>query len=141
SLRLVSETRLGRKGLVNEMVFRGSNTVTRLKLIWILLLTFAASGVAQTTISTGSIQGSVLDPSNALVSGAKVTISNKATGQVLTTATNSAGTYASGALIPGNYVVRVEQAGFKSVELPIKVEVGVTAPGSLKLQVGNTKEL
>src|SRR5207253_7717605 len=85
--------------------------------------------------------GTVLDPSNALVSGAKVTITNKATGQVLTTTTNSAGTYTSGALIPGDYVVRVEQSGFKSVELPIKVEVGVTAPGSLKLQVGNTKEL
>src|SRR5256714_2609206 len=120
---------------------RGSNTVTRLRLIWILLLTFTASGLAQTTISTGSIQGLVIDPSNAIVSGAKVIISNKATGQVLTTTTNSAGTYTSGALIPGDYLVRVEQTGFKSVELPIKVEVGVTAPGSLKLQVGNTKEL
>jgi len=127
---------------VNEMVSpRNSEIVTRFKLIWILLLTFTASGLAQTTISTGSIQGTVLDPSNALVSGAKVTITNKATGQVLTTTTNSAGTYTSGALIPGDYVVRVEQSGFKSVELPIKVEVGVTAPGSLKLQVGNTKEL
>src|SRR6267378_4541478 len=120
---------------------RGSNAVRRLKLICILLLTFAASGLAQTTISTGSIQGTVIDPSNAIVSGAKVTITNKATGQVLTTTTNSAGTYTSGALIPGDYVVRVEQSGFKSVELPIKVEVGVTAPASLKLQVGNTKEL
>src|SRR3989441_3355903 len=120
-----------------------SDIVKRLKLIWILLwlLALAPAGLAQTTISTGSIQGTVLDPSNALVSGAKVTITNKATGQVLTTTTNSAGTYTSGALIPGDYVVRVEQSGFKSVELPIKVEVGVTAPGSLKLQVGNTKEL
>ncbi|PYX14332.1 MAG: TonB-dependent receptor, partial [Acidobacteria bacterium] len=127
---------------MNEMVSpRNSEIVTRFKLIWILLLTFTASGLAQTTISTGSTQGTVLDPSNALVSGAKVTITNKATGQVLTTTTNSAGTYTSGALIPGDYVVRVEQSGFKSVELPIKVEVGVTAPGSLKLQVGNTKEL
>src|SRR3989442_3896518 len=120
-----------------------SDIVKRLKLIWILLwlLALAPAGLAQTTISTGSTQGTVLDPSNALVSGAKVTITNKATGQVLTTTTNSAGTYTSGALIPGDYVVRVEQSGFKSVELPIKVEVGVTAPGSLKLQVGNTKEL
>src|SRR2546425_3664474 len=120
-----------------------SDIVKRLKLIWILLwlLALAPAGLAQTTISTGSIQGLVIDPSNAIVSGAKVTIRNQGTGQVLTTTTNSAGTYTSGALIPGDYVVRVDQSCFKSVELPIKVEVGVTAPGSLKLQVGNTKEL
>ncbi|PYV63755.1 MAG: hypothetical protein DMG97_36910 [Acidobacteria bacterium] len=120
-----------------------SDIVKRLKLIWILLwlLALAPAGLAQTTISTGSIQGLVIDPSNAIVSGAKVTIRNQGTGQVLTTTTNSAGTYTSGALIPGDYLVRVEQTGFKSVELPIKVEVGVTAPGSVKLQVGNTKEV
>src|SRR5437016_14319976 len=103
---------------------RNSEIVTRFKLIWILLLTFTASGLAQTTISTRNTQGTVLDPSNALVSSPTVTITNKATGQVLTTTTNSAGTYTSGALIPDGYLVRVEPSGFKSVELPMTGDVG-----------------
>ena len=74
---------------------------------------------AQTTISTGSIQGTITDPSGAVVSGAKVTIRNKGTDQTVTTTTNSAGTYASGALIPGHYVVRVEAAGFRTLEVPV----------------------
>src|SRR6266446_2242067 len=49
----------------------------------ILMLALAAAvlspGIlAQTTISTGSIQGTVTDPSGAVVSGAKITITNKA---------------------------------------------------------------
>ena len=40
--------------------------------------------VAQTTISTGSIVGTVTDPSGAVVSGAKVLITNKGTSQVIT---------------------------------------------------------
>ena len=63
---------------------------------------------AQTTISTGSIQGMVTNPTGGLVSGAKITITNKATGQVIETTTNSAGTYISGALGPGSYTVRIE---------------------------------
>jgi len=45
--------------------------------------------LGQTTISTGGIQGSVTDPSGALVSGAKISISNEATGRVITTKSTS----------------------------------------------------
>ena len=110
-----------------------------------LLFVLAGSVVprlnAQTTISTGSIQGSVTDPSGAVVSGAKISISNKATGRVLTVTSTAAGAYTSGALTPGNYTLRVEAAGFKTSEVPITVEVGVTAPGNVKLQVGQTSQV
>ncbi len=96
---------------------------------------------AQTTISTGSIVGTVSDPQGAVVSGAKVTITNKATGQVTTTTTTSAGAYASGALIPGNYVIRIEVQGFKSVELPVVVQVNTTASGNVTLAVGQSSQV
>ena len=76
-----------------------------------VVLVASTSIHAQTTIATGSIQGTVTDPSGAVVSGAKVSIRNKATNQTILTATNSSGAYASGALTPGEYVVRVEAAG------------------------------
>jgi len=97
--------------------------------------------VAQTTVSTGTILGTVIDPTGAVVSGAKVTITEKATGHVITTTTSSAGTYTSGALIPGNYVVRVESKGFHTVELPVTVQVSSAAPGSVRLQVGEESQV
>jgi hypothetical protein len=96
---------------------------------------------AQTTISTGSIQGTIIDPSNAVVSGAKITITNKATGRVISVTSTSAGAYASGALTPGDYTVRVEASGFKTAELPVTVQVGVTAAGSIRLVVGQQSQV
>jgi hypothetical protein len=107
----------------------------------VLSLLVLPSLMAQTTISTGSIQGTVTDPSGAVLSGAKISITNKATNQVITTSSNSAGTYASGALIPGQYLLRVEAKGFKATELPVTVEVGVTINGNVKLQVGQSTEV
>src|ERR1051326_1118278 len=95
---------------------------------------------AQTTISTGSIQGIVSDPSGAVVSGAKVSITNKAKDRTVNTTTTSAGTYISGALTPGIYSIHVEAAGFKTTEFAVAVQVGVTTAGNVKLQVGRTTE-
>jgi hypothetical protein len=88
---------------------------------------------AQTTISTGSIVGTVADPTGAVVSEAKVLITNKGTGQVMTTTTTSSGTFASGALIPGEYTVRVEGQGFKTAQLSVVVEVNTTATANMNL--------
>ncbi len=101
----------------------------------VFLLTSVA-GFAQTTVAQGSIQGTISDPTGAVVSGAKITISNKATGQVSTTTSTSSGTYNSGGLIPGDYLVRVEAKGFKTSQLPVVVQVAVTASGNIKLEIG-----
>ena len=95
----------------------------------------------QTTISTGSVQGTVMDQSGALVAGAKVTITNKATSRVINVSTTSAGAYTSGALTPGDYVVRVEAKGFKTSEAAFTVQVGVTSSGNIKLQVGEATQV
>ncbi len=92
--------------------------------------------VAQTTISTGSIQGTISDPSGAVVPGASITISSEATGLSIQLISTGSGTYSSGALIPGDYTVKVEAKGFKTVTLPVTVQVGVTSPGNVTLEVG-----
>ena len=97
--------------------------------------------IAQTTISTGSIQGVVTDPSGAVVSDAKISISNKATGRVITSKSTSAGAYTSGALTPGDYTLRVEAQGFKTSEIGVTVQVGVTSPGNVTLQLGQATQV
>jgi hypothetical protein len=113
--------------------------VSFLFLLWAFFATL--SSFAQTTISTGSIQGLVTDPSGAVVGGATVSIRNKGTGRVITTHTTSAGAFASGALTPGDYILRVEAPGFKSSETAITVQVGVTANGDIKMQVGQATQV
>jgi len=97
--------------------------------------------LAQTTISTGSIVGTVTDPTGSVVSDAKVLITNKETGQVITTTTTSAGTYTSGALTPGEYGVRVETKGFKATALMVVVQVNTTTTGNVRLEVGASTEV
>ncbi|MGB6250153.1 MAG: carboxypeptidase-like regulatory domain-containing protein [Terriglobales bacterium] len=87
------------------------------------------------------MQGTVTDPSGALVGGAKVTINNKSTGRLITVTTTSAGAYTSGALTPGDYTIRIEAPGFKTTEIPVTVQVGVTASGNARLQVGQASQV
>jgi len=96
----------------------------------------SVTAFGQTTVAQGSIQGTITDPTGAVVAGAKVVITHEATGAVSTTTTSSGGTYNSGGLIPGNYRIRVEARGFKTSELTVVVQVAVTASGSLKLELG-----
>jgi len=105
------------------------------------LLGLCLHALSQTTISTGSIQGTVTDQSGAVVAGANISVTNKSTGRVVNVTTTSTGTYTSGALTPGNYVVRVEAKGFKASEQPVTVQVGVTTAGNAKLQVGQSSQV
>jgi Carboxypeptidase regulatory-like domain len=107
----------------------------------VLVLVTSATMFAQTTISTGSIQGTVTDASGAVVPGAKVSIRNNATNQVIETMTTSSGNYASGALIPGQYTVRIEVKGFRTVELTVVVQVNTTSSASAKLSVGESTQI
>ena len=76
------------------------------------VLVLSSVSFAQT--NTASIVGSVKDPDGALVPGAKVTITNNATGITRETASNDSGEFTVPNLAPGNYSVRVEASGFRT---------------------------
>jgi hypothetical protein len=101
----------------------------------------AAFTFAQTTISTGSIVGTVTDASGAVLSGAKVAIMNKGTGHNVIVSSNSSGAFSSGALVPGEYMVRVEAPNFKTTEVPVTVQVSVTSTVNARLDVGKSTEV
>jgi len=109
-----------------------------LLLAWpfLVLLSMACASLAQTTVGTGSIVGTVSDPSGAVISGAKVTITNVATRQIINLVTNSSGSFNSGALIPGDYRVLLSAKSFSSAQVLLTVTLGNTAAANVKLQVG-----
>jgi hypothetical protein len=106
----------------------------------VLLFSCAAVLHAQTS-NTGALAGTVTDPSGAVIAGATVTVTNLATGQTRTATTTSTGSYQISLLPPGNYSVRFDAKGFKSLDVP-SVTINVTETPTLdrKLEVGSSSE-
>ncbi len=92
---------------------------------------------AQATVGTGSIQGTIVDPQGGAVNGAKITVTSKATGQISPTSTNATGAFNVAALIPGEYLVRVEAKGFKTAETLVHAALSVISTVNLTLELGS----
>jgi hypothetical protein len=111
------------------------------KILMVVVLALASSAVfAQTTLTTGSIAGDVVDTNGAIVPGASV----KVTGPMgeRTTTTNDQGRYVFENLIPGTYTVRVEKGNFKAAELTeVTVLVNKTTTNNVTLQAGQISEV
>src|SRR5690348_16332434 len=80
----------------------------RLSLSLAVLLTLPILRAA----TTGSISGTALDPSGAVIPGGRLTATNMATGVQLKTTTNEKGFYSFPSLPIGRYEIRIEAEGF-----------------------------
>ncbi len=95
----------------------------------------AAAAFGQTI--TGSISGTVADPSGAVVPNARITATNLGTNLAFDATSNSAGSYNLLFLPIGQYKLTVEAAGFKRVVLgPFTLEVGQVARIDPKMEIG-----
>lgn len=105
-----------------------------------ILAASAPSEVAAQSVS-GTILGTVTDPSGAVMSGAKVTITNEGTGLTRTVTSDANGEYVVPSIPTGRYTVLAEVAGFKTLALS-NIELGVDqrARIDLKLEVGALTE-
>jgi hypothetical protein len=80
-----------------------------------LALTLAFAQISQASI-TGSISGTVTDPSGAVIPAATVVALNTRTGVKLTTSTDSRGFYSFPELSIGDYEILIQKTGFKQYE-------------------------
>ncbi len=88
-------------------------------------------------LDRGTISGIATDPSGSAISGARVTVTNIATGTQSSTVTTGAGAYTIPELDAGEYSVTVAAPGFKKlIRQGITVSVGETATVDLQLSVG-----
>src|SRR5258708_19692776 len=94
---------------------------------------------AQTTIS-GDIAGPVTAPSGAAVPGATVTATDTATGAVKEVKTGDAGAYRVSLLQPGAYTLSVADAGFKTTQLNVAVQVGQITNANVTLSLSQPSD-
>src|SRR5450759_1892332 len=107
-----------------------------------MLIACLATGLIAQDIS-GTISGTILDPSGATVPNAKVTITNTDRNQVVRTITTDATGAYSAPLIPvGQYSVKVEVKGFKTeTRTGIALNVSDDLKINITLQVGSMSDV
>lgn len=90
---------------------------------------------------TGTIQGSVKDPTGAMVPAASVVATHTGTGVKTTRQTTEAGLYVISPLAPGEYTVSVTASGFQTfLQEHVRVDALGTATVDFVLKIGSSSE-
>ena len=103
-------------------------------LVFILMFFLAALTFAQT--DTARLFGTIADPTGAVIPNATVTLTDAATGRVVTAQTSDSGSYVLNALPIGKYHLQVRRDGFKTATAGFTLEVSQVLEVSLKLETG-----
>jgi|HubBroStandDraft_1064217.scaffolds.fasta_scaffold05548_3 hypothetical protein len=99
-----------------------------------LLLPFMA---AAQSVVTGGISGSITDQTGAVIVGAKITLTETASGEAQTVTSSSSGIYGFSLLKPGRYTLSVTQQGFKTSATGVEVVLGQIVAVNIKLETGS----
>src|SRR5262245_43726177 len=110
-----------------------------LALLAVLFLALPSPGAAQT--ASGTLSGLVRDDSGGILAGAGVTARNVATGAARRATTDTSGRYNLANLDPGEYELRAELQGFKTVVRgAVVVSVGGFVVADVQMSVGQVAE-
>src|SRR6516225_3781018 len=109
-------------------------SMRRLSLMMAVLASLAFC--CQGTSASGSIVGTVVDQTGAVIAGASVDLRNEATGLVRNGTTDASGEYTFVLLQPGTYDVVVRLQGFQEgIYKGIKLDVDEVTRANLTLQI------
>ena len=113
------------------------NTLARMFLC--LAIIVGATSITFAQVSTGTLKGTVVDASGALVAGAGVEVVNDATGDKRTTTSADDGTFTVANLAVGIYTVTASASGFSpATNKEVKISVSFTTEITLSLPVAGT---
>ena len=99
------------------------------------------SGLFAQSASTGTVAGTVTDPSGGAIVGASVTLTDTATNIARADVTNENGRYFFANVVPSKYTVSVNKTGFRVSKLVDQVvTVGASLTLNLTLEVGSVAE-
>ena len=99
------------------------------------LIAVALSLAAQT--ETGQITGTLTDPSGSAAPGAKITVRSQATGATRVATSAADGSYNITNLLPDEYIVTVNAAGFAAIERKLRVAVGTRVGQDFRLELAS----
>jgi Carboxypeptidase regulatory-like domain len=106
-----------------------------LALITLMLASQLAAG--QATTATATLNGTVRDPSGAVLAGATIEVTNIQTGVRWKSESNSTGNYSLVGIAPGKYTAQVSKEGFSTEKQEtVVLEVNQTATINFTLRVG-----
>lgn len=112
--------------------------MNRLSLRLLVSLALAFSLRAQTGLTTGAIQGAVVDPSGAVVTDATVVAKHSGSGAIRASRTDANGQFYLTGLPIGEYTLRVDKNEFTQQEVqPFLVSVGQVVVLRLALQLAD----
>ena len=107
-------------------------------LIFAVWLGMSGRAAAQAGSAAAALNGTVRDPSGAVVPDATITLTNTRTGFKQATKSNSTGNYSLVNISPGNYTATVSKEGFSAGKSPeFELAVNQTATISFDLKVGS----
>src|SRR5215469_12295488 len=110
----------------------------RLVAVVVLFAALSTSSPAQTT---ALLNGAITDSSNAVISNARVTVTNVDTGIQRETASDATGFYEVSLLQPGAYNISVQKVGFRQFTRDgVRLEVNQVARVDFVLQLGAVSE-
>ena len=91
--------------------------------------------------ATATLTGTITDPMDAVIPGAKITATQTATGIQREALSNGDGLYVFSNLTPGDYELRVDAPGFaiKVTKTPVPLKVGQTVTLNVRLEVDPTR--
>jgi len=128
--RIHQQTSSGQCERNHQLGRRCAQPATRAIWMFAVLAIFATLATAQ---STSQLNGSVADSTGAKVSGAKITLTDAATGLQRSTTSNEAGLYQFLEVPPGNYRLDATATGFAAYVAP-KVTLIVKTPSTVNIQ-------
>ncbi|HYV11031.1 MAG TPA: TonB-dependent receptor [Pyrinomonadaceae bacterium] len=115
------------------------NTHPCLALLFLAVLLVPAVAPAQ--VLYGSLVGNVTDPNGAAVSGAKVELTNLATGDVSSVMTDDRGAYSLNDLQVGVYKITIARSSFKTtVKEGVRIDANKTYRFDAQLEIGGLEE-
>jgi hypothetical protein len=105
--------------------------------LWVLLLLLLQSQRIYGQVDEGSINGTIQDPTGAVIPGAQVTLLNTDQGITLTTTTSGSGAYTFSPVRIGHYSITVNAPGFTTTtQTNLQVNVGQVLQVNVQLKPG-----
>jgi hypothetical protein len=121
------------------MIHRNNLTIIRSLVLIILSLALGFSVLGQ-SLTAGTVSGTVMDPNNAVVPNATITIENAVTGYKRTVNTGTNGEFRFDNVPLNNYVYTVSASGFSGIRGSINIRTSVPITLTIPLAVSTATE-